>query len=393
MRGPRGLSPGGEGKGMGFLRSFRLELEALSPVHVGTGEAYPAYAYVPDFAKKEVHLLDPGALLLALPEARKRQYLEKVAQGPKAAQEVLRYLYEEGQLPREAVLRTLPASSAFLETVRSATEEAALEYRPLPSSPLGPYLPGSSVKGSLRTAWLFHVLMERGQVAEWDQKAKVWRLRAWRERDGEVLIHPSRNPGLSENQDFEGAVLGYARKGRRGLDLYQDPFRAVRLSDSGPTPTFLNRIGVFHPTKDTSGMVLLAETFRRDTRFVLTLRYHEGLGQRGGVSMPIPPEALARALRDYYGRVAEWEKRLAEDYGLKKALEVYEALSERLKDPGVFPLRVGFGSGRLALRLALLLPENHPEGQEPKTRKTVGARNPQDGYPLGWMVGRLQALS
>lgn len=378
---------------MGFLRSFRLELEALSPVHVGTGEAYPAYAYVPDFAKREVHLLDPGALLLSLPEARKRQYLEKVAQGPKAAQEVLRYLYQEGQLPREAVLRTLPASPAFLEAVQSATEEAALEYRPLPSSPLGPYLPGSSVKGALRTAWLFHVLVERGQVAEFDRRAGVWRLRAWRERDGQARIHPSRNPGLSENQAFEGAVLGYAREGRRGLDLYQDPFRAVRLSDSGPTPTFLNRIGVFHPNKDTSGMVLLAETFRRGTRFALTLRYHEGLGQRGGVSMPIPPEALVRALRDYYGQVAEWERRFAEDYGLKKALEVYGVLSERLKDPEVFPLRVGFGSGRLALRLALLLPEDHPEGEEPITRKTAGARSPQDGYPLGWMVGGLQALS
>ncbi|WP_022799563.1 type III-A CRISPR-associated RAMP protein Csm5 [Thermus islandicus] len=379
---------------MGFLRSFRLELEALSPVHVGTGEAYPAYAYVPDFAKKEVHLLDPGALLLALPEARKRQYLEKVAQGPKAAQEVLRYLHEEGQLPKEAVLRTLPASSAFLEAVQSATEEAALEYRPVPYSALGPYLPGSSVKGALRTAWLFHVLVERGQVAEWDRKAGVWRLRDRRERDGQVRIYPPRNPSLSENQAFEGAVLRYAREGRRGmtLDLYQDPFRAVRLSDSGPTPTFLNRIGVFHPTKDTSGMVLLAETFRRGTRFALTLRYHEGLGQRGGVSLPIPPEDLVQALRDYYRQVAEWESGFAEEHGLKRALEVYEALSERLKDPGVFPLRVGFGSGRLALRLALLLPENHPEGQEPKTRKTAGARIPQDGYPLGWMVGRLQAL-
>ncbi|MDT7922700.1 MAG: type III-A CRISPR-associated RAMP protein Csm5, partial [Thermus sp.] len=48
---------------MSFLETFRLELEAISPVHVGTGETYPAYAYVPDFEKKEVHLLDPGVLL------------------------------------------------------------------------------------------------------------------------------------------------------------------------------------------------------------------------------------------------------------------------------------------------------------------------------------------
>ena len=384
---------------MRFLRSFRLELEALSPVHVGTGEAYPAYAYVPDFARKAVHLLDPAALLLALPEARRRQYLEKVAQGPKAAQEVLRYLLEEDQLPREAVLHTLPASKAFLEALRSATEEALLEYRPLPRSPLGAYLPGSSVKGALRTAWLFHVLVREGKVAVFDRKEGVGLLRACREGDGGPHVSPSRNPSLYENQAFEGAVLGYAREGkgrRMSLDLYRDPFRAVRLSDSGPVETFLNRLGVFHPHKDTSRMVLLAETFRIGTRFALTLRYHEGLSRDGdgerGVSMPIPPEDLVRALRDYYGKVAEWEEGFAEEHRLKRALEVYRALRERLQDPEAFPLRVGFGSGRLALRLALLLPEDHPEAQEPKTRKTAGAQNPVDGYPLGWMVGRLEPL-
>ena len=106
-------------------------------------------------------------------------------------------------------------------------------------------------------------------------------------------------------------------------------------------------------------MVLLAETFRIGTRFALTIRYHEGLSRDGdgerGVSMPIPPEDLVRARRDYYGKVAEWEEGFAEEHRLKRALEVYRALRERLQDPEAFPLRVGFGSGRLALRLALLL--------------------------------------
>jgi len=70
-------------------------------------------------------------------------------------------------------------------------------------------------------------------------------------------------------------------------------------------------------------------------------------------------------------------------------LKVYEELFARLEDPEVFPLRVGFGSGRLSLRLVLLLPEDHPEAREPRTRKTVGSANPQDGLPLGWMLGRL----
>jgi len=235
-------------------------------------------------------------------------------------------------------------------------------------------------------------LLSRGKrkkqalVAEF--REGVWRLRKREEGDGEVHIRPPRAPKLAENQAFEGAVLGYAKEARK-LDLYRDPFRAVRLSDSSPGEGFLNRIGVFHPRKDTTGLALLAETFRKGSRFTLSFRYHGGLSQHRGVSMPIPPEALRRALRKYYTRVAKGEQGFAKEHQLKNAVKLYEELFQRLEDPEVFPIRVGFGSGRLSLRLALLLPEDHPEGQEPKTRKTAGSREPQDGFPLGWMVGRL----
>lgn len=375
---------------MSFLEAYALELELLSPVHVGTGEAYPAYAYVPDFEGRKVHLLDPSALLLSLSPERRAAFLRKVAEGPKGAQEVLRNLYREGQVPKEAVVRTLPASTAFLGAIRDATQEAQLEYRPLPYSPQGPYLPGSSVKGALRTAWLYWTLVRRGQVVEFRDGA--WRFRP--QRGEEALVRPPRSPSLWHNQSFEGAALGYARErnGRLSLDLYRDPFRALRLSDSGSGEGFLNRIGVFHPRGGMEKMPILAETFRRGSRFRLLFRYQGGLAQHRGVAGAVPPQELRRALREYFGKVAEWEQGYAEEYGLQKALEVYQELEARLKDPEVFPLRVGFGSGRLSLRLALLLPEDHPEGQEPKTRKTAGAKDPKDGYPLGWAVGRLVPL-
>lgn len=376
---------------MSFLEAYALELELLSPVHVGTGEAYPAYAYVPDFAKKQVHLLDPSALLLALSQERRKAFVQKVAEGPKGAQEVLRNLYQEGQVPQEAVVRTLPASTAFLLAVKEATAEAQLEYRPLPYSPQGPYLPGSSVKGALRTAWLFWRLLQRGEDLVFQRG--MWQFRRSQE---EVRIRPPRVPDVPQNQDFEGVVLGYAswREDRRRyrLDLYRDPFRAVRLTDSGPKESSLERIGVFHSKGQMEGVPILAETFTKGSRFRLLFRYHGGLAQHKGVAGAVPPQELKKALREYYGKVAEWERGWAEDHGLEKALEVYRELEERLKDKEVFPIRVGFGSGRLSLRLALLLPEDHPEAQEPKTRKTAGAKDPKDGYPLGWAVGQLVPL-
>ncbi|WP_038056695.1 type III-A CRISPR-associated RAMP protein Csm5 [Thermus amyloliquefaciens] len=376
---------------MSFLEAYALELELLSPVHVGTGEAYPAYAYVPDFENKVVHLLDPSTLLQAFSPERRAAFLHKVAEGPKGAQEVLQSLFREGQVPKEAVVRTLPASSAFFHSIQEATEEAHLEYRPLPYSPLGPYLPGSSVKGALRTAWLFWRLMQRGENLVFQKP--IWQFEKARD---EVRIRPPRDPSISQNQEFEGVTLGYAswdeKRRRYRLDLYRDPFRAVRLTDSGPGESFLNRIGVFHPKGQMAGIPILAETFRKGSRFRFLFRYQGGLARQGGVAGAVPPSELKKALREYYARVAEWEQGYAEDYGLEKALEVYRELKQRLEDPEVFPLRVGFGSGRLSLRLALLLPEDHPEGQEPKTRKTIGAKDPKDGYPLGWAVGRLVPL-
>ncbi|WP_105316774.1 type III-A CRISPR-associated RAMP protein Csm5 [Thermus tenuipuniceus] len=376
---------------MSFLESYRLELELLSPVHVGTGEAFPAYAYVPDASTKTVHILDPSLLLLHLSPERRRAFLTKVAEGPKGAQEVLRYLHLQGQIPKEAILRSLPASKAFLDTVLGAHQEALLEFRPLPYSPLGAYLPGSSVKGALRTAWLFWKLAQRGEDLIFDKGQ--WVFRKTRE---EPRIRPPESPKLEHNQDFEGVALGYAdwdrNKRRYKRDLYRDPFRAVRLTDSRPGEGFLNRIGVFHPNGQMAGMPILAETFRRGSRFSFLFRYQKGLAQHQGVAGAVPPEELKKALRKYYGAVAEWERGYAEDHGLGRALEVYRELEERLKDEEVFPIRVGFGSGRLSLRLALLLPEDYPEGQEPKTRKTAGTKDPKDGYPLGWAVGRLVPL-
>ncbi|MEZ0322329.1 MAG: type III-A CRISPR-associated RAMP protein Csm5, partial [Thermus sp.] len=346
---------------MSFLESYALELELLSPVHVGTGEAYPAYAYVPDFSRKEVHLLDTSALLQALSPERREAFLRRVAEGPKGAQEVLRSLYQEGRLPREAIQRTLPASTAFLRAIQDATQAATLEYRPLPYTPSGPYLPGSSVKGALRTAWLYWRLVQRGEVVEWREGSWGWRKAT--SRDGNVHIKPPPKPSLFHNQTFEGAVLGYLGSKNRP-NLYKDPFRAVRLTDSSPGEGFLNRIGVFHSKGAMEGIPILAETFRKGSRFRLLFRYHRGLSQPRGVAGSVPPQELLRALREYYGRVAEWEEAFAKDHGLGRALEVYKELEERLRDPNVFPIRVGFGSGRPSLRLALLLPEDHPEAQE-----------------------------
>jgi len=373
------------------VRGYRLELELVAPVHVGTGETYPAYAYVPDEERKAVHLLDPGRLLEGLDEVHQRRYLEAVKTGPKGAQDLLVTWWREGRLPRGAILRTIQASKAFFQALKNA-EEGLLEYRPLPASPLGPYLPGSSVKGALRTAWIFRRILQKNRDVVWDRSQWAWGETP--EAGNWPLIFPPRTPSDREKtaQSFEAFVLGYLREnkknpGRKYLDLYQDPFRAVRVADSGPLESFLNLIKVF-PIGKEKGLRILAETLRIQTKVTLVLRLEEGLARHSGVSHPITAEELAKACREYYQEVMAEERKYADQNRLKNAQELYKKMEERLgQNPQAFPLRIGFGSGSLSIRLALLMDE-----PPPKTRKTVGAENPQDGYPLGWALARLSPV-
>lgn len=384
---------------MSFLESYRLELELLGPVHVGTGEAFPAYSYLLDEGNKEALILDPGRLLELLNENQRKNFLDAVAQGPKHAQKSLHSLWRSHLVdPTPAVVRRVGVSESFIRTVKQATELAGLEFRTLPRSPLGAYLPGSSIKGALRTAWLFRQLLKQGRDVEYVQPVEFGKSGYWQWAQpapaGEWPLIKPPNPkklGTQVAQQFEALVLDYA--GERSPDLYKDPFRQVRVSDSEPCDNLLlNRIGVFHPKGSMDGTVLLAETFRSRSKLHSVLRLHAGLPQyshRKTVSQAIAARDLAKACREYYQEVAAREEEFARENQLKQALSVYQELDRRLQnDPQAFPLRIGFGSGRMSIRLALLL--EGEEGQEPKTRKTAGHSSPKDGFPLGWAIARLE---
>ncbi|GIW25839.1 type III-A CRISPR-associated RAMP protein Csm5 [Meiothermus sp.] len=374
---------------MSFLESYRLELELLGPIHVGTGEAFPAYSYLVDEAQKEVLILDAGRLLELLSPEQQENYLQAVAQGPKRAQQSLQSLWNSRLVdPTPAILRRLSATQAFINTVKNATDAAGLEFRPLPRSPLGAYLPGSSIKGALRTAWLFKRVVRQGQDIEYKGR---WQWGQKVQGDEWPLIQPPRSISTNLAQGFEALVLDYATE--RGTNLHRDPFRQVRVGDSEPSENLLlNRIGVFHPKGQMDQTVILAEMFRVGTKLQATLRLHTGLARQSHkdtVSHPISAQALAEACREYYQEVAAREEEFAKKNGLNTALQTYKKLEQRLQaDPQAFPLRIGFGSGRMSIRLALLL--DGEEGQEPKTRKTAGSASPKDGFPLGWAIARLE---
>jgi len=368
---------------MNGMRVYELELDFKSAVHVGTGgdHEYPAYAYLPDFAKKEVVLLDPERLVVELEEDRRDLFLRAVADGPVRAQRLLRGWHEEGvPLPE---LGRLPASPAFLNTVKNASGDAMLGFRPLPRSLEGPYLPGSSVKGALRTAWIYYQLEPKLQQRDlvYVDDHRVWEERPAKKEEG--YIRPGRG-GPRAAQLLEGYALGYLRGGKP--NMYRDPFRAVRLGDGPPlAATRLERGGTFHPKRADKGEIALMEVIPAGTRLRIPFRYHEGLFRHKVVAGKVDTDDLVDAARTFYEGVLDEELSYAQQNGWGAAADFYRSLLEEAKaNDGSFLLRIGFGSGKLSNTLLFLMDEAFPI-----TRKSAGNSMPQMGLPLGWVKARL----
>ncbi len=364
------------------MQTFFLELELKSPVHVGMGvdHNWAAYAYLPDRERGEVVLLDPTRLVAALEDDRREAFLSAVAEGPARAQRLLRGWYGEG-LPLPELGR-LPASPAFLGAVEEASDQAELEFRPLPRSLKGPYLPGSSVKGALRTAWIYAKLEPRlGENDLFYDRRDGWQPRPKRGEDGMIRAGAG---GLRSAQQLEAFALGYL--GRRGPDMHRDPLRAVRLGD-GPelSGTRLERVGVVHPKDRLRDVSILSEVIPEGTRIRLSFRYHRALYEEGVVAGTVDPIELADVAFSFYSGVAEEDLGYADQNGWVRAAGFYREFLKEIQDcDDAFPLRLGFGSGKLANTLLFLL--NEPS---PLTRKAAGSAEPRHGMPLGWALARL----
>lgn len=371
------------------FQAYQLELEVLGPVHVGTGEMFPAYAYQLDIKNHRARTLNLDRLLAILSPSQLENYLQAVSRGPMQAHKTLKELGNNGLVDfSPAVERDIKTSKSFEETVANAVDEAALEFRPLPVNPLGPYIPGSSLKGALRTAWIYH-----------QTEGYEWRLDShnhWSVSKGEGTVRlpgsafdprgPFPRVKANINTDFEAKVLGYM--GNKGPDLHRDPFRSLKVADSAPlTKTLLNRLRVFHRRAGADmDLVLLAETVQRNEKIRFDLRFQPGL-----VKNSLEPESLAEACSAFYQFVYQTEAQFAHEHGMVNANSVYLEIAKRLDDPAYddgFPLRFGFGSGGLATTLALII-----DGTKiPATRKGAGGTDAQMSYPLGWVWGQLKPL-
>ena len=159
---------------MKFMNAHSLLISTLSPIHIGCGHDYEPTNYVIDEGK--LYAFEPS-LLMAKLDQRARDELKKIVDQDNSSLPVQRFFFRQAESIKEIATHSAPVAptlAAFYaqrvgqvanrqgnnQNVINKLEIARTAFDPLSALPM---LPGSSIKGAIRTAILESIRISTNQ--------------------------------------------------------------------------------------------------------------------------------------------------------------------------------------------------------------------------------------
>ena len=325
------------------MTQVRFELTPLTPIHVGSGESLVPFEYVIDGDLLYRFSLD--AFMLELPPEAQARFVEVVEESVPATRG---FVSSEADVAKRVARFTVDVSAGArdLYEPQMAGGEAHPEILSCIRTNDRAYLPGSSLKGALRTALLYHA-MDKGDCEE-------------------------------DAIKLERRVFQYGK-------VQEDPFRAFKVGDGDmlDTRTRVRAVGVQvrRELGWSEKLSVLVETLPGAlsdgaevvSRHAVTFdahfyRYHDG-------AFPLNVEVVLAACREFHLAHLEAERQVTADLtGTSAAYQALAAHAKQLPDNACL-VRLAWGSGRNATTVAYGLEDAY----QPRSRRITS-----DGFPLGW---------
>ncbi len=379
----------------------RLAITALSPVHIGTGQDLEPTGYVID--GKDLYLFSPEAALRALPGSAREELTKLLGAAPSVQliKQVQGFFHRHSEALIAEAEHAIPVLPSIADEYRNRVGKTAQREESgreiinqltiartfLAPTTQRPILPGSSLKGAIRTALL-------------------------------DLVNDGNRPGHGErNRDLQQRLFEYRR-------FEADPMRLVQLGDAhdrSPAESYATDIRYAvnrkrHPVfKDGVEIGAQAENLRQVLECVPPLRPQAFLGQIaiqdvGGLTGDRLPDPslrwsfgeLAAACNRFYRPILEREGGELRDRNFLSAAwmmtiqRVLNAKQLALDANRAFLLRVGRHSGAESVTLngvrrIKILGAKGERPQFLEAAKTVwlaaqdiGQRS--DMLPFGWLL-------
>lgn len=300
-----------------MVERMRCCLHTLTPIHIGCDEVYEPTSFVIDSEKLKLRFFDSLELLRMLKDEERKQFAVICGKGTlESIIELYRFIRQKcppniratevsicGDLAHHYVTNLQFQHQQNFNMRREFSTFIIPRTAFNPNSNV-PYVPGSSVKGALRTAYL-----------NYQQK---------------------RNPVGQQNQgkNLEQALLNYS-------SIETDPFRSVKISDFMPVGEIRTRViyGVNRKKKPTKfgakGPPQILEVLERGCLFEGWISV--GSETAAGIANPITMKALQDSLNSFYTKELYRENRDLQGLGVAA-----------LTPPGVadtYLMRIGRHSG------------------------------------------------
>jgi len=339
------------------FKKISLECEILSPVHVGTGEEIPVYEYI--ISDGLLYKINLDKTILFLSSEELKQFNDFNEKGNYTAlRAFLTKKYADQEFRNNVTEFTVSVTDEVEEIYKEKkddTENQLLiklnQRNPLTKQAI---IPGSSIKGAIRTALL-----------------------AMLEKSHEGLI-----PGDAGR--VEGELLGaLTQRGR--VNPLRDPFKHLKVEDiSLPSnSTYISKVKNGIKTEEeffTIDIQMIHEVtqstlteqqveFRVDLLITSEFKIF-----KNGKTFKITPQILINACRTYYKeRLENIEARYFSKTPIQSEInKIHNSVNYNNEE---FLLRVGRFSGKMSLTL-----DKHRVGGEPKSRNLADGR-----YPMGWI--------
>lgn len=347
------------------IERYYLKLQPLTPIHVGSGEEIMPYEYIIDKSVNKYYRINLNKLLDSLSAEDRAEFVDMLS-GDLVK---LRASIKNFQWKEAAVYSgdTGPQfRSDYLDKIDNADNKLAVEE--IINSKMRPYIPGSSIKGAFRTAYLHH-------FAE-NVKYDVTRHR----RYGFFQVKNDK-----EAERIEKRTLKYHK-------IKGDPFQTVKFSDSSLNidKTKVYKMYSVHTKKDKkipfyreaiAGLI----TSNVEQSIFLELSIDKGRQnckhKKNSIWHKISAEDLLESTRSFSEDLIEYElDYLTKNKAPREAAKTYESLKgihSSLEDNESL-IRFGKGCGFNSTTLNLT---NQGRSGTPITRVLAEGK-----FPVGWAV-------
>jgi CRISPR-associated protein Csm5 len=272
-------------------KPLKIRLHVLSPIHIGCDEVYEPTSFVIDENKKKLIEFDQMDFVKALNNKQRAEF-SKVCSGDNLLS-IMKFIKNnsmkikgrEVDIASELIAhyykKVLGMSSFDKNAVINQFTMNKTAYNPQTNQP---YIPGSSLKGSMRTAYLSDL-------------AKVKNITKWK----------------GKSDELETKLLD-RKEGKEKMS--SDPFRMVKVSDLLPVGEVKTKI-VYAVNKkkkksdkallsEKGGVYQIFETIQPGSVFEGTININMP-EKTAGISLPITADSLKSSLNKFYIPLLETE--------------------------------------------------------------------------------------